>query len=277
MTTRRGRPDAALRDPEQRAHAELAHAVLVEHLDRERRIRPQRGGALGQCLGIKRVGRLGHQIAREGDRLRRRAERPVRVPRRVRSLGRHRDRGERGLLLGFLRRAVLVEAVGAQLPRRKRAGRRPRPASPWHHRRDRSRKSLRFRRRRSDARRDCRRDPATAAHRSRPACRDRRRRCGSATDLAGRSAAATRSSCRGSGAPRRPPGRSRRRSPRRAAAPPRSGPGLPTRRRQRRPIGAARISAKSIFIGQLRASKSRPARAIDALPSESMPVKQGAR
>ena len=30
-----GRPDAALRDPEQRAHAELAHAVLVEHLDRE--------------------------------------------------------------------------------------------------------------------------------------------------------------------------------------------------------------------------------------------------
>ena len=74
-----GRPDASLRDPEQRPHAELAHAVLVEDLDREAKF-GEGGSAFGQCLGIKRVGRLGHQIAREGNRLGGRAERPVRVP-----------------------------------------------------------------------------------------------------------------------------------------------------------------------------------------------------
>ena len=252
--------------------------VLVEDLDRDAEF-GERGGAFGQCLGIKGVGRLGHQIARKGNRLRRRAERPVRVPRRVRNLGRHRDRGERGLLFGFFGRAVLVEAVGAQLPRRKRAGRRPRPASPWHHRPDRSRKSFRFHRRRSDARRDCRPNPAISAHRSHPACQDRRRRYGSAANSAARSAAAIRSSCHGSGAlqatarPIAPPVSL---SSRRAAAVRTRSSHTPT---TTAPDWGSANFAKLIFIGQLRASKSRPARAIDALPmrvnaGEAGPVKQ---
>ena len=51
------RAHAALRDAEQRTHAETAHALLVEHLDIEaERRQPRR--RFGKRLGIDRVGRL---------------------------------------------------------------------------------------------------------------------------------------------------------------------------------------------------------------------------
>ena len=110
------RPDAALADCEQGAHAELAHLFLVDDLDGQTgEVGPgEGGGALCHALRVELVGRLGHQVAGEGDRLGGSPERAIGLCR----LGRHRrhdgDRFQRGFSLGLLLGAVFVEAVGAQ-------------------------------------------------------------------------------------------------------------------------------------------------------------------
>ncbi len=104
---------AALRHAQEGAHAQLRHLLLVEDFDLHAR-RRQPLAALGQSLGVDDVGRLGHQVARETDRVGEMLERRegFTCPGDVG----HQD-GERlqaGLLLLLLARAVLVEAIGAQ-------------------------------------------------------------------------------------------------------------------------------------------------------------------
>ena len=129
MTTSARRPDAALANPE---HARPCRArvmrVFVEDLDREAEPGQARR-LLGKCLRVDAFGRLGDQITGEEDRLGGGAEGAISLFCGARRVGRDGDRGERRLLLGFLRRAVFVKAVGAQLRRRRRDGPQPLPAS----------------------------------------------------------------------------------------------------------------------------------------------------
>ena len=62
------RPAGALRDAEQRAHAELAHLLLAEDLDLDAELL-QRLGALGELLRPEHVGRLVDEIAGQDDAL----------------------------------------------------------------------------------------------------------------------------------------------------------------------------------------------------------------
>ena len=107
------RPGAALRDAEQRAHAEFAHRPLVEHLDLDAELleRPRR---VGKGLGIDHVGRLGDEVAGKKHRLGSRFERPIGALGRFRRIGRNRQPRQRRLFLGLLLGPVFVEAIGAQ-------------------------------------------------------------------------------------------------------------------------------------------------------------------
>ena len=96
--------------------------VFVKDLDRE--AEPgQPGSLLGKRFRVEHVGRLGHQITGEEDRLGGGAEGAISLFCGARRVGCDGDRGERRLLLGFLRRAVFVEAVGAQRGAKSEMGR----------------------------------------------------------------------------------------------------------------------------------------------------------
>ena len=137
----------------------FAHAVLVEHLDLDAELaqapRPARPGSRDRCTlaGSETRSRVKTTASAAASSVAIGALAPRR---------RRRDDGQRGegrLLLGLLRWCGIVEAIGAQLPRQRRAGPRPRRARAAPSPRS-TAASPRSLRRRSDARRECRRDPA---------------------------------------------------------------------------------------------------------------------
>ena len=95
-------------------HPELCHAGFVEDLDVEPE-RREAGGPLGQGLGVDDIGRLGDEVAGEGDSLGYSGEIAVSGPSRNGGRACDGERRQRGFALRRLGRAVLVEAVGAQL------------------------------------------------------------------------------------------------------------------------------------------------------------------
>jgi hypothetical protein len=104
---------AALADAKQRAHAELGHLRLAQHLDLE--AQPLQGlDPIGELVRVQNVGRLGHQVAGEGHPVGHRFQRLVRRldgPHVGRS---HAHGGDGRLLLGLLLGQVAVETVGGQ-------------------------------------------------------------------------------------------------------------------------------------------------------------------
>ena len=65
----RGRLRAALRDAQQRAHAQLAHAVLIEHFAIQAKFGGHGAGAVGQDVGGHEIGGFIRQSASEVLRL----------------------------------------------------------------------------------------------------------------------------------------------------------------------------------------------------------------
>ena len=91
-----------MRDPQQRAHAELAHAVLIQDFAFQTEVRRHLTRTFGQTSRCQQVGRLVGEIAGEVLRLR---ENPAAIHRRLRA-AQHGKR--RYLLLVFLRISLVT-------------------------------------------------------------------------------------------------------------------------------------------------------------------------
>ena len=107
-------PRRALRDAEQRAHAEFGHRLDVENLDLDAEL-AQLAGAAREFLGVEHVRRLVDEFARDDDAIDDVRAGRESLPRGGHIADRERDVGAQGGILAVLLFGlVAVELVGAQ-------------------------------------------------------------------------------------------------------------------------------------------------------------------